>query len=152
MADKRSFFGRPRLLPTSTPLQLDSASSSAKSAYAGEVASAAASVDEDTSKKSADAQGVDAMNPSKIALGVEKRTFFGRSLRGSSDSKWCAQCGEGTVKPDREACKFCGAVEWAAVNPHDTFSAADGYEEVRLSAAEPFGLVFTDDLTVKRRS
>jgi hypothetical protein len=35
------------------------------------------------------------------------------------------------------------------MNPQDSLSAADGYEEVRLSAAEPFGLVFSDDLMVR---
>ena len=28
------------------------------------------------------------------------------------DVKWCAECGEGTVKADRDECKKCGSTKW----------------------------------------
>jgi len=48
-------------------------------------------------------------------------------------TKYCTQCGEGTVKPDREACKKCGGSTWTSKKKK---GQADEDTEAELMAAE----------------
>lgn len=54
-----------------------------------------------------------ASKPSRLLQGLSDAAAAATTkLRQVPDAKSCLSCGQGTVKPEREACKICGARHW----------------------------------------
>lgn len=54
-----------------------------------------------------------ASKPSRLLQGLSDAAAAATTkLRQVPDAKACLSCGQGTVKPEREVCKICGARKW----------------------------------------
>ena len=62
------------------------------------------------------------------------------------DKKWCAGCGKGTEKEERQTCKHCGNTEWSSIkrqvstkpiSPADTESSAGVGDDPRPPSVAP---------------
>ena len=58
----------------------------------------------------------------------------------TKDVKWCAQCGEGTVKPERESCKRCDCKAWLSAEDKAAFMSSDDLSAHKRKAKAMSGI------------
>jgi len=80
-------------------------------------------------------------------MGTDKLRMF-----TSTNSKYCQDCGEGTVKPDRESCKHCGSKRWVSTKEDvvDVYPGVDDKIPLLRAEAEKSMLVGFEDHQLRK--